>query len=68
MHGSTYRYFKGTPLYPFGLGLSYASFRYDNLKLSATTIKPGASVQVSATVHNAGHLAGDEVVQLTSLT
>src|SRR5262249_1627847 len=35
MQGRTYRYFKGEPLYPFGFGLSYTKFKYDNLKLSA---------------------------------
>src|SRR3712207_8120017 len=32
MQGRTYRYFKGDPLYPFGHGLSYTTFRYDNLR------------------------------------
>jgi beta-glucosidase len=64
MQGRTYRYFKGEPLYPFGFGLSYASFKYDNLKLSAKSIKAGASVRVSVDVQNTGLRAGDEVVQL----
>jgi len=34
-HGRTYMYFKGEPLYPFGYGLSYTTFRYSNLKTSA---------------------------------
>jgi len=64
MQGRTYRYFKGEPLYPFGFGLSYAKFKYDNLKLSAASIKAGEAVQVSADVQNIGDRAGDEVVQL----
>jgi beta-glucosidase len=64
MSGRTYRYFKGDPLYPFGFGLSYTNFRYENLKLSAKSIKAGQSVKVSVDVRNAGDRAGDEVVQL----
>ena len=64
MQGRTYRYFKGTPLYPFGHGLSYTRFVYGDLKTSARTIRAGASVRVSVDVRNAGERAGDEVVQL----
>ncbi|HEU4388958.1 MAG TPA: glycoside hydrolase family 3 C-terminal domain-containing protein [Blastocatellia bacterium] len=64
MQNRTYRYFKGEPLYPFGHGLSYTTFKYDSLKLSAKTVKAGQSVRVSASVQNEGGRAGDEVVQL----
>src|SRR5262249_16958116 len=64
MRGRTYRYFTGEPLYPFGFGLSYTKFKYDNLKLSAQKIKTGEGLQVSVTVQNVGTQAGDEVVQL----
>jgi len=64
MEGRTYRYFKGEPLYPFGFGLSYTKFKYDNLKLSADKVKAGEGVRVSASVQNVGDRAGDEVVQL----
>jgi beta-glucosidase len=53
-----------TPLYPFGHGLSYASFRYGTPRLSATTMRPGDSIRVEVDVTNAGRVAGDEVVQL----
>lgn len=64
MEGRTYRYFKGTPLYPFGFGLSYTSFAYSDLALSTKSIKPGEGVTVTAQVKNTGKVAGDEVVEL----
>jgi len=64
MQGRTYRYFKGEPLYPFGFGLSYTKFNYDNLRLSAIKVKAGEDLRISAEVRNVGELAGDEVVQL----
>ena len=53
-----------TPLYPFGYGLSYTSFEIKNLKLSASEIKVGETLTVTAEVSNTGNQAGDEVVQL----
>jgi beta-glucosidase len=64
MQGRTYRYFKGEPLYPFGFGLSYTQFKYDNLKLSTSKVKAGDDLRVTGTVTNVGERAGDEVVQL----
>jgi beta-glucosidase len=64
MAGHTYRYFRGEPLFPFGHGLSYTTFAYTDLALSAAAIAPGESITVSATVENTGERAGDEVVQL----
>jgi beta-glucosidase len=60
------RYWDGlpTPLYPFGFGLSYTTFSITNLKVSATQVKVGDSVTVTAEVTNTGSVAGDEVVQL----
>ncbi|SNC76523.1 beta-glucosidase [Hymenobacter gelipurpurascens] len=63
MAGRTYRYFKDTPLYPFGHGLSYTSFKYTNLKV-ASTAQTGKPVTVSVEVQNTGKRPGDEVVQL----
>jgi beta-glucosidase len=60
MKGRTYRYFPGTPLYPFGFGLSYASFAYSDL--SAKRTPTGAEIR--ATVRNTSTRDGDEVVQL----
>jgi beta-glucosidase len=64
MKGRTYRYFAGTPLWPFGYGLSYTTFRYGGLTLPTAPIKAGAPVRASVTVTNSGRRAGDEVVQL----
>jgi beta-glucosidase len=63
MEGRTYRYFNGTPLYPFGYGLSYTHFAYSDLKLSENSLKAGDALRVSVTVRNDGKHAGDEVVQ-----
>jgi beta-glucosidase len=63
-HGRTYMYFKGEPLYPFGYGLSYTTFRYVRLRLSSMRLKPDGSITVSADVQNTGAREGDEVVQL----
>jgi beta-glucosidase len=64
MKGRTYRYFSGSPLYPFGYGLSYTKFEYSDLKVSRKAVHAGDTVDVEATVKNAGTLSGDEVVQL----
>jgi len=64
MKGRTYRYFDGVPLYPFGYGLSYSTFRYDGLKLPRSPVKAGDPVTAELTVSNSGPLAGDEVAQL----
>ncbi len=60
----TYMYFKGTPLFPFGHGLTYATFAYDNLKLSSWAVGQHGSVTVSVDVTNKGARVSDEVVQL----
>jgi len=52
------------PLYPFGFGLSYTTFDYSNLRLSASEIAIGESVVVEVDVKNTGTIPGDEVVQL----
>jgi beta-glucosidase len=64
MKGRTYRYFAGTPLYPFGYGLSYTKFSYSKLTLPADPVEAGKPVVLEATVTNSGSRAGDEVAQL----
>ncbi|MDL5053621.1 glycoside hydrolase family 3 C-terminal domain-containing protein [Oscillatoria laete-virens NRMC-F 0139] len=59
MENRTYRFFRGEPLYPFGYGLSYTKFTYENLRVSL-----GETITVEATVKNTGDLAGEEVVQV----
>jgi beta-glucosidase len=53
-----------TPLYPFGFGLSYASFTYKDLQVSPATITPAGTARVSVTVTNTGAVTADEIVQL----
>jgi len=63
MEGHTYRFFRDEPLYPFGFGLSYTTFGYSDLAMSAASLAQGESLEVSVTVTNTGDVAGDEVVQ-----
>jgi beta-glucosidase len=64
MEGRTYRYFQGEVLFPFGHGLSYTTFRLDNLRTDRTAMAAGEHLQLSVEVLNTGARAGDEVVQL----
>jgi len=52
------------PLYPFGWGLSYSTFKYQNLRISPGSIGPEGDTRVSVDVTNAGKIHGEEVVQL----
>ena len=62
----TSKYFDApwTPLFPFGYGLSYTTFRIGKPQLSAPRISPSGKLTVSVEVENTGRRAGDEVVQL----
>ena len=53
-----------TPLFPFGFGLSYADFVYDDIRVSAEEIPLGGTITVSAELKNRGDVAADEVAQL----
>ncbi|MFG1912229.1 glycoside hydrolase family 3 C-terminal domain-containing protein [Kribbella sp. NPDC048928] len=61
---ATYLYYRGTPLYPFGHGLSYTTFRYGDLRLSAPSIPVDGEVRVAFSVTNTGDRPGTEVAQL----
>jgi beta-glucosidase len=62
--GLTYQYFSGSPLYPFGYGLSYTTFMYSNLVVGAASLGMCDQTTISADVQNMGARDGDEVVQL----
>jgi beta-glucosidase len=64
MLGRTYRYFEGEVLYPFGYGLSYSSFTYDNLILEKDEMGADDTITVSVDISNSGEWDGEEVVQL----
>ena len=53
-----------TPLFPFGFGLSYTEFVYDNIRVSSDEIRIGDTVTVSADLSNCGDVEAEEVVQL----
>jgi beta-glucosidase len=59
-----YVFDESTPLYSFGFGLSYTTFRVDDVRVARETIARGDSVRVRATVTNTGARRGDAVVQL----
>ena len=61
--GRTYRYFTGKPLWGFGYGLSYSTFKYGPIKLSAETLKAGDPLTATVSVTNSGTVSGDEVVE-----
>jgi beta-glucosidase len=62
--GYTYMYFKSEPLYPFGFGLSYTTFKFAKLKTSSEQLPKDGTVTVSVDVTNTGGRTGDAVVQL----
>ena len=63
--GRGYEYVEndGSPLYPFGYGLSYTVFKYSNLKIDDRVGK-GDSLRISVDIENTGKMEGDEVVQV----
>ena len=63
LSGWNYQDSTGKPLFPFGYGLSYTSFKYDSIRLNRETIEVGDYIEVSANVTNTGSLPGEEVVQ-----
>lgn len=72
MENRTYRYFRGTPLYAFGYGLSYTTFEYGNGTISRNSIKRDelnqstskGKITISVPVKNIGKIDGTEIVQV----
>jgi beta-glucosidase len=63
-HTKGYVDMPGSPLYPFGYGLSYTQFRYNNARVEPAQIRTGRTTRVSVDVENVGKQAGVETVQL----
>ncbi len=53
-----------TPLFPFGLGLSYTTFKYTNLQISPSTIPVTGTARITVKITNTGEVEGTEVAQL----
>jgi len=64
MSDRTYRFFKGTPEFAFGHGLSYTRFIYDKVRMDSTNVTANKTLKLSFTLRNAGAYDGDEVAQV----
>lgn len=64
MQGRTYRYFKGSPLWAFGHGLSYTRFAYQAPRVSSAVLNAGQTLSVEVELANVGPRDGDEVAQV----
>jgi beta-glucosidase len=53
-----------TPLFPFGFGLSYTSFKYSDLQVHTPKLSLNSTLKVSAEITNTGEIPGDEIIQL----
>jgi beta-glucosidase len=62
--GRTYMYSKTEPLYAFGFGLSYTSFKYNSIETNASSLSKNAELKVDVSLTNSGDRDGEEVVQL----
>jgi beta-glucosidase len=64
MTGRTYRYMKEAPLFPFGYGLSYTTFRFGKAKASKKTLRENETLTLNIPVKNTGDVDGEEVIQV----
>ncbi len=64
MKGRTYRYMTDEPEFTFGFGLSYTTYDYSNIRLSADKMNSSETIEVMVDVKNTGRMGGEEVVQL----
>jgi beta-glucosidase len=64
MSNRTYKYFKGTALYPFGYGLSYTDFAYEWIHSPKASYKETENIECSVNIKNTGKISGDEVAQV----
>ncbi|MCX6253973.1 MAG: glycoside hydrolase family 3 C-terminal domain-containing protein [Bacteroidia bacterium] len=63
-HGRTYMYDKNVPIFPFGYGLTYTSFKYSDLKPEKNSISNNEIVNLTFTIQNTGNYDSDEVAEL----
>ena len=63
-NGRTYMYDKNPPLFPFGYGLTYTSFKYSGLKIERKTLSGNETINISFSIQNTGNYDSDEVAQL----
>ncbi len=64
MSNRTYRYFDGKPVFAFGHGLSYTSFKYGSARLASKKVSGGGAVKLTFNLKNTGNCDGDEVAQV----
>lgn len=64
MKGRTYRYLTSDPLFQFGFGLSYSSFKIGNAQINKTTFEKNESISLNIPVTNSGKRDGTEIVQV----
>ena len=64
MYFHPYAIGESTPLYPFGFGLSYTKFEYDNLKIKNQVVGLAGTINLSVDIENSGKFAGTEIIQL----